>query len=83
MFPVCDCACPHFTLLFLWDQKVDVNALIEGRPPIHYASDYGQKEVIQYLISKGADVNVSHLIIHSLACHLMQRHVLSPEMTGS
>lgn len=40
-------------------QQLDVNALIEGRPAIHYASDYGQKEVIQYLISKGADVNVS------------------------
>ena len=41
-------------------QKVDVNALIEGRPAIHYASDYGQKEVIEYLITKGADVNVSY-----------------------
>jgi ankyrin repeat protein len=40
---------------------MDVNALIEGRPALHYASDYGQKEVIEYLISKGADVNVSHL----------------------
>lgn len=44
---------------FVEGKKVDVNNPIEGRPPIHYASDFGQKDVIQYLISKGADVNVS------------------------
>lgn len=37
--------------------KIDVNAPIDGRAPIHYAADYGQKEVIQYLIQKGANVN--------------------------
>ena len=25
---------------------------------IHYAADYGQLEVIEYLVSKGADINV-------------------------
>ncbi len=30
-----------------------------GRKPIHYAADFGQNEVIEYLLSKGADVNVS------------------------
>lgn len=32
--------------------------MIDGRRPIHYASDYGQKEIIEYLIQLGADVNV-------------------------
>lgn len=30
---------------------------INGRQPIIYAADFGQKEVIEYLISEGADVN--------------------------
>jgi ankyrin repeat protein len=36
---------------------VDVNAAIDGRLPLHYASDYGQLEVLQYLISKGAKID--------------------------
>ena len=36
---------------------MDINKPIEGRPPLHYASDYGQREVVEYLISRGADVN--------------------------
>lgn len=43
--------------LFL--QGVDINASIDGRLPIHYAADYGQKEVLNYLIEKGANVDVS------------------------
>ncbi|XP_064400711.1 myotrophin-like [Halichondria panicea] len=31
--------------------------LLNGRNPLHYASDYGQTEVIEYLIVMGADVN--------------------------
>ena len=31
---------------------LDVNADIDGRLPLHYASDYGQLEVIKYLCSK-------------------------------
>ncbi|XP_066991004.1 myotrophin [Anabrus simplex] len=38
-------------------KEIDVNKEIDGRPPIHYAADYGQEDVITYLISKGADVN--------------------------
>ncbi|CAL1548918.1 unnamed protein product [Lymnaea stagnalis] len=38
-------------------QGVDVNKAIQGRLPLHYAADYGQTEVIEYLISKGAKVN--------------------------
>lgn len=36
-----------------------MNEDIDGRPPILYAADYGQTDVIKYLISAGADVNVS------------------------
>ncbi|GLV36653.1 uncharacterized protein CBL_02512 [Carabus blaptoides fortunei] len=38
-------------------KSIDVNQEIDGRPPLHYAADYGQRHVIDYLISKGADVN--------------------------
>ena len=41
-----------FLISRLWNQGVDVNAAIDGRLPLHYASDYGQLEVLQYLISK-------------------------------
>ncbi|XP_059620851.1 myotrophin [Phlebotomus argentipes] len=36
---------------------VEVNRDIDGRRPIHFAADYGQTEVLEYLITKGADVN--------------------------
>lgn len=36
----------------------DVNKeLLGGRNGLHFAADYGQKDVIKFLISKGADVN--------------------------
>lgn len=38
-------------------KTIDVRKPVDGRAPIHYAADYGQKEVIEYLTSKGADVN--------------------------
>ncbi|XP_026495541.1 myotrophin-like [Vanessa tameamea] len=37
--------------------KIDVNALIDGRVPLHYAADYGQTAVVNYLLDKGADPN--------------------------
>ena len=33
-------------------QGVDINQQIDGRLPLHYASDYGQLEVIKFLCSK-------------------------------
>jgi len=42
---------------FVEKKLVDINKEIDGRPPILYAADYGQKEVILYLIEKGADLN--------------------------
>lgn len=36
----------------------DLNALVlNGRALLHFAADYGQTEVIEYLIKKGANVN--------------------------
>jgi ankyrin repeat protein len=39
------------------NNKTDVNSSIEGRPLIHYAADYGQRDIIQFLIDNGANVN--------------------------
>lgn len=36
-----------------------MNEEIDGRPPILYAADYGQADVIEFLILAGADVNVN------------------------
>lgn len=35
----------------------DVNQSLGGRKPLHYATDFGQTDVVKYLISKGADIN--------------------------
>ncbi|KAK9505237.1 hypothetical protein O3M35_009332 [Rhynocoris fuscipes] len=42
---------------FVENKEIDINKDIDGRPPLHYAADYGQKDVIEYLVSKGADIN--------------------------
>jgi len=62
---------PVFNDLFDFRQGIDVNAEIDGRPPILYAADYGQQEVIEYLVSKGANVNVS-IIKDNLLYHNRQ-----------
>ena len=47
----------HNTFIF---KGFDVNAeILNGRSGIHFAADYGQSNVIEYLLSKGADINVS------------------------
>ncbi|XP_063876295.1 myotrophin-like isoform X2 [Scylla paramamosain] len=38
------------------EKGTDVNVAIEGRPPLCLASDYGQLEIIKYLLEKGANV---------------------------
>lgn len=43
-------------------QNFDVNYEITARFPVHYAADYGQADVLSYLLSKGANANVSILI---------------------
>ncbi|XP_005806956.1 myotrophin-like [Xiphophorus maculatus] len=37
----------------------DVNQSLEGRKPLHYAADFGQVDMIKYLLHKGADVNAT------------------------
>jgi len=47
-------------LLFCFQNKsVGNQALPSGRYPLCVAADYGQTDVIRYLIDIGADVNVS------------------------
>ena len=50
-------------------QGSDVNADIDGRSPLHLAADYGQMEVLEYLLSKGgnADAKDKHGISVILA----------------
>ena len=44
-------------------KDMDLNAyVLNGRGLLHFAADYGQTEVIEYLLSKGADVNVGIFI---------------------
>ncbi|KOB73400.1 Tankyrase [Operophtera brumata] len=38
-------------------QKIDLNVPIDGRVLLHYAADYGQTAVLNYLLDKGADPN--------------------------
>ena len=45
--------------MFKSQQGADVNSAIEGRPPLCLASDYGQVDVIKYLLEKSANVDVS------------------------
>ena len=54
----------HCSFSFFVFKGCDVNGdLMNGRKPIHFAADYGQHEVIGYLVSQGANVNV-RLFIH-------------------
>ena len=46
--------------------------LPNGRYPLSVAADYGQKEVIEFLITKGADINVSK------SCRLYKHDAVEP-----
>ena len=50
-----------FFFAFSNSKSMDVNIEVQGRLPLHYAADYGQTDVLEYLLSKGAKVNVSKL----------------------
>jgi len=39
------------------NKGIDVNQEVDGRPLILYAADYGQVNIINYLLSKGANPN--------------------------
>lgn len=63
--------------VFCFFQTEDVNRTLEnGRAPLHYAADFGQTDVMEYLISKGAHLNVRattdspHHILFALICLL-------------
>ncbi|EDV26079.1 Myotrophin [Trichoplax sp. H2] len=39
-------------------QNIDVNGQLQsGRMPLHYAADYGQAKVMDYLLDQGANIN--------------------------
>eukprot|EP00794_Sanderia_malayensis_P018196 gene18196-20012_t len=41
------------------DIEKNVNAkIMNGRMPIHFAADYGQLEVLKFLVDQGADINL-------------------------
>lgn len=51
----------YLIIIFGLLQPEGVNRVVEerwGRVPLHIAADFGQLEVMQYLIDNGADVNV-------------------------
>ena len=55
------CTCTHCTVIqpgFQIDSE-----LLNGRNALHYAADYGQAEVIKYLVGKGAKLDVSVLCL--------------------
>ena len=61
-------------------QGSDVNGEIDGRLPLHYASDYGQLEVLKYLCSK---VNInSTLSFLSFGKSNLQFHILITKETN-
>lgn len=51
----------YLIIIFGLLQAESVNRVLEersGRLPLHIAADFGQLEVMRYLIDTGADVNV-------------------------
>lgn len=53
-------------MYFLQNKSIGNQALPSGRYPLCVAADYGQTDVISYLINNGADVNVSSSFSFSL-----------------
>lgn len=74
----------YFSIL----QAEDVNRTLDGgRKPLHYAADFGQTDMVEFLISKGADINVratitsSHHILFALIC-LLSRAAVTTKMNS-
>ena len=62
---------------------MDVNANIDGRLPLHYASDYGQLEVIKYLCQKvrSSTVDLTWLswsVLQGAKVNAEDKHGISP-----
>ena len=55
----------------MFSQGIDVNQEVDGRPLILYAADYGQVNMINYLLSKGANPNVSDASATSTAVFII------------
>ena len=56
----------------LCHQGTLVNALLQGgRSALHVACDMGKMDIIKFLVSKGADVNVSTKAMKSILFQLI------------
>lgn len=57
---------PYEYCFHLASKGEDVNRTLEGgRKPLHYAADCGQLEILEFLLLKGADINVCKEHCHS------------------
>ncbi|CAF0868234.1 unnamed protein product [Brachionus calyciflorus] len=53
-----------------------INNLIKGRTFLHYACDYGQKDLIEYLLNRGANINIQDkYCITPLLAAIWENHV--------
>ena len=65
---------PSLPSLPLHQPGFDVNATsMNGRNALHYAADYGQVEVVQLLLEKKANIDVSN--IHRVHVHTIKANV--------
>ena len=63
-----------------WQSGFQVNSeLLNGRNALHYAADYGQAEVISFLVKKGANVDVSNTSF-SLSLSLVNKRTNIPRI---
>ena len=69
-----------------------MNADIDGRLPLHYASDYGQLEVIKYLCSKVSRLALERnirpasadvLLFQGANLNAEDKHGISPLLAGN
>lgn len=58
-----------------------IDEVVKGRTYLHYACDYGQKEIINYLLSKGANINIEDIYnITPLLAAIWENHVSCVEL---
>jgi len=49
-----------FKIIYLTFQDWHINSFTNGRSLLHMACDYGHLDIVEYLIKKGANINVSN-----------------------